>query len=86
MELLQQVKARFALEPQTESALWAHWNAILDVIEKDALGRRPKPKVFEVHHMNEVARKSLLIAFVEHKPDSELEFIALKAIGLSHAD
>ena len=82
MQLAEQAKARFVSEPETEAPLWAHWNKIVDAIEKHALARRPKMRVFEVHHMNETARAALLTAFVARKPDTDLEIIALQSIGL----
>ena len=80
--LILAVKEKFAAAPDTEKELWAQWNAIVDVIHAHALAKRPLPRTFEVHHMNEVARKALLEAFVRGDAMDTLKYTALAAIGL----
>lgn len=43
-------------DPAKLAQMTAAWNTVCDRLEPHYLGMRPKPKVFEVHHMNEVAR------------------------------
>lgn len=80
--LIATVKARFMREPASEPLLWAAWNRVVDRIEKHALALRPKPKVFEVHHLNETARKALLQSFAAGNAVDAAETAALEAIKL----
>ena len=75
------VKAKLAKDgAEIEAALWSDWNKALDAIHASALAQRPKPKSFEVHHTTEVARATLLNAYLEGKPDRVA--LALNAVGI----
>ena len=53
---------KMAADPAVRAEMEKHWNVVCDRVEQHAIKRRPKPKVFEVHHMTETARKAYLTA------------------------
>ena len=65
-------------KPKLEAELRKLWNEVCDVFEAHHKGK----KVFEVHHMNEVARAAFLAAFVEHGAAVRIKQDALTAVGL----
>lgn len=81
-EIILKVREMCAADKQVEAAIKAGWNAICDKIEKRALAKRPKPKVFEVHHETEVAKLAYLTAIVEGKTNEVAQGAAEAAVGL----
>lgn len=53
-----------ARDPAKGRAMQAAWNTVCDRLEPHYLAMRPKPKSFEVHHMNETARARFACAVV----------------------
>ena len=59
------VKAKLAENPGLESHMRAGWNVISQAIHEYAVAQRPKMKVFEVHHLTEIARRHYFQAVVD---------------------
>lgn len=53
-----------ARDPAKGAAMQAAWGTVCDRLEPHYLAMRPKPKSFEVHHMNEIARARFAHAVV----------------------
>lgn len=79
--LISQVKAKMIAD-NCEKELWAGWNVIVDEIHKKVKKQKPLPKSFEVHHMNETARKAYLLAFVAGKGLDVAMMNALDLVGI----
>jgi hypothetical protein len=71
---------QMAEDPQTRVAMQAGWNAVMDQLEPFYLAMRPKPKSFEVHHMNEVARISFARAVIDGHSFAEAAALAVERI------
>ena len=53
-----------AQKPSKKAEMQAAWNKVCDQLEPFYLAMRPKPKSFEVHHMNETARLEFARALI----------------------
>lgn len=82
-EIVEAAKAKLAKHPPLAEATKAAWNRVCDKIQDRALTRRPKPKVFEVHHETEVARLALLAAIANGRGPESGEIEALERVGLA---
>ena len=82
MNVAQAAKDKLAANPAIEPELWAAWNRVCDRVQDHATKARPKMKVFEVHHLTEIARGALLAAFVADESIETAESKALSSIGL----
>lgn len=69
-----------ARDPAKRAAMQAAWNAALDQLEPFYLAMRPKPKSFEVHHMNETARYRFACAIAAGHPMEECARLAVSSI------
>lgn len=76
------VQSMVAADPALGIAMNAAWNRICDKIEARALARRPKPKVFEVHHDLQVARLAFLEGVVAGCGVDAAEAESLAKVGL----
>lgn len=81
-EVVTKVRELCAASKEAETAIKAGWNVVCDKIEKRALAKRPKPKVFEVHHETEVARLAYLKAIAEGKTPDAAQVVGANAVGL----
>lgn len=81
MAIIDDVKAKMAKD-DCEKELWAGWNTIVTEIHEKIKKQKPLPKVYEVHHMNEVARKCYLTAFLANKGLDIALSEALQSIGI----
>lgn len=68
MSALNTVRDMCAKNPKLQSSLEAAYGDICEAIETRALTKRPKPKVFEVHHEREAARELFLKRIAEGAP------------------
>jgi hypothetical protein len=59
------------------------WHMVCDALEVHHKARRPVPKVFEVHHMNEVARAAYLIAIASGHAVADAVAASKKKVGLA---
>jgi hypothetical protein len=58
-EAVAKVRDMIAAQPSLADAFKAAWGRVCDKIQARALAKRPKPRVFEVHHETEAARVAL---------------------------
>lgn len=82
-ETIEKVKAMCAKHPPLRDALQAAFDRVCAKIEARAIARRPKPKVFEVHHETQVARLALMEAVAAGRAPESGEVEALERIGLA---
>ena len=66
--------------PAKLAEITAAWNQVCDRLETHYLAMRPKPKSFEVHHMNEIARAHFACAIVAGHQMAECVNIAIARI------
>ena len=80
---VKKARAKLKRKPELEAELREIWNEVCDALEAHHLATRPKPKTFEVHHANEMARAAFLAAFLKHGlVPVWLKQEALAAIGI----
>ena len=70
-----------ARDPAKKAEMQAAWNKVCDRLEIHYLAMRPKPKSFEVHHMNEVARARFACALVAGHNYADCIDAAAKTLG-----
>lgn len=69
-----------ARDPAKRAAMEAAWNKVVDQLHPYYLAMRPKPKSFEVHHMNETARYRFACALASGRPMEECITVAVARI------
>lgn len=69
-----------ARDPVKKAEMEAGWNAVLDRLGPFYSAMRPKPKSFEVHHMNETARYRFATAIVANRPMADCVDLAVTRI------
>ena len=69
-----------ARNPAKLAEMTAAWNQACDRLEAHYRAMRPKPKVFEVHHMNVVARHRFACAIAAGHPMAECANLAIAKI------
>lgn len=82
-EIIAKARELCAAHPPLADAFKAAWSRVCDKIEARALAKRPKPRVFEVHHETEIARIALLTAIAEGRAPESGEVEALERVGLA---
>lgn len=81
--MVERARAMAARDPELGAALGRAWGEVAAEVEGRMLARRPRPKVFEVHHATEVARARFLEVFLERGMCAEIGAEALAAAGFS---
>lgn len=81
MTLDKQVTAKLAFEPGDKKKLEEIWLGVHKTIVA-SFDKKPKAKVFEVHHSIEAARSKFFAAYLEHGINGPLATKALAAVGL----
>lgn len=67
---------------EKQAAARTAWNSVNAAIVERANAKRPTPKVFEVHHEVETARKAFLLAVVDGHDMATCENAARAAVKL----
>ena len=67
-------------DPQKLAEMQAAWGTVMDNLEPYYLAMRPRPKSFEVHHMNETARARFAHAVAAGHPFAECARLAVSRI------
>ncbi len=78
--LAENVRKVLAKDDVTQAKLRAIFAEVVQEIHRFVTGR--KLKVFEVHHLVEVARAAFLQAVVDGRADQDLYMCGLAAVGL----
>jgi hypothetical protein len=67
-------------DPAKLAEMQTAWNAVCDQLEPFYLAMRPKPKSFEVHHMNETARARFACAVAAGNSMADCTAVAVAKI------
>jgi hypothetical protein len=81
-EVIGAARAKLGKDTPLNTAVMEAWDKVCDQIQARAVARRPKMKVFEVHHETQVAKLALLTAIVEGRTPSAAQEAALRSVGL----
>lgn len=71
---------KLAADPKARAEMQTAWDAACGQLETHYFAMRPKPKSFEVHHMNEVARYRFACAIAAGHPMIECANLAVEKI------
>lgn len=81
-QITREAVARLRRTPATrEAELRLIWSRVVDAIHTH-MEKRRNVKVFEVHHMVDVARSAFFAAWMRGEPDDALEMHALERVKL----
>lgn len=80
-EIAAKARELCAAQPPLAASFKAAWSRVCDKIEARALTKRPKARVFEIHHETELARLALLTAIAEGRSPEAGEAEALARVG-----
>jgi hypothetical protein len=69
-----------AQNPAKKAEMEAAWGRVVDRLAPFYLAMRPKPRSFEVHHMNETARYRFACALAAGRPMDECVDVAVTKI------
>jgi hypothetical protein len=69
-----------ARSPAKRAEMETAWNTVLDQLEPFYLAMRPRPKSFEVHHMNETARARFAYALAAGHSMAECASLAVARV------
>jgi len=69
-----------ARDPAKRAAMQAAWDTVCNRLEPHYLAMRPKPRSFEVRHMNETARAQFACAVVAKHSFAECANLAVARI------
>ena len=69
-----------ATDPKVKAQMEAAWNRVCDALEPFYLAMRPKPRSYEVHHMNEKARERFAHAVAAGRSFDECANVAIERV------
>jgi hypothetical protein len=75
-----QIMRQLGQDPKKREAMQAAWDTVMDRLEPFYMAMRPKPKSFEVHHMNETARQRFAHAIAAGHTFEDCAYLAVERI------
>lgn len=69
-----------AADPNVKAKMQAAWDRVCDALEPFYLAMRPKPRSFEVRHMNEKARERFAHAVAAGRSFDECTKVAIERV------